>query len=85
MGAALLETHQLLVTILDAVYIDLKSSKSILSVKLNQLSKSNLGQPAEFAYASPSSSASGNGRARSIYIHRDSLVCHLVESIEIDP
>jgi hypothetical protein len=48
-GAALLETHQLLVTIWDAVYIDLKSSKSMLSVKLNQLSKSHLEQPAEFA------------------------------------
>ncbi len=33
-GATLRERHQLLTTILDAVYIDLKGSKSIVSVKV---------------------------------------------------
>ena len=33
-GASLKERHQLLVTILDAVYIDMKGSKSIVSVKV---------------------------------------------------
>ncbi|MCH8911272.1 MAG: hypothetical protein IH867_11130 [Chloroflexi bacterium] len=32
-GATLQERHQLLTTILDAVYIDLKGSKSVVSVK----------------------------------------------------
>ena len=32
-GATLQERHQLLTTILDAVYIDMKGSKSIVSVK----------------------------------------------------
>lgn len=32
-GATLQERHQLLITILDTVYIDLKASKSIVSVK----------------------------------------------------
>ena len=42
-GATLQERHQLLTTILDAVYIDMKGSKSILSVKLKPVFQAVLG------------------------------------------
>ena len=43
LGATLQERHQLLTTILDAVYIDMKGSKSILSVKLKPVFQAVLG------------------------------------------
>ncbi len=42
-GATLLERHQMLTVILDAVYIDMKGSKSIVSVKAKPAFKLVLG------------------------------------------
>ena len=42
-GATLQERHQLLATILDAVYIDMKGSKSIVSVKLKPVFQAVVG------------------------------------------
>jgi hypothetical protein len=42
-GATLQERHQLLTTILDAVYIDLKDKKSIVSVKMKPVFQAVLG------------------------------------------
>ena len=43
LGATLRERHQLLTTILDAVYIDLKDKKSIVSVKAKPVFQAVLG------------------------------------------
>ncbi|NQW19503.1 MAG: hypothetical protein HQ477_02085 [Chloroflexi bacterium] len=42
-GATLLERHQLLTTILDAVYIDMKGNNSIVSVKAKPVFQAVLG------------------------------------------
>ena len=56
-GAALPERHQLLMTILDAVYIDMKGSKSIVSVKAKPVSQSVLGLVAPNSYVDTATAA----------------------------
>ena len=50
-GATLQERHQLLTTILDAVYIDMKGSKSIVSVKAKPVFQAVLGLATPNSYA----------------------------------
>ena len=50
-GATLKERHQLLTTILDAVYIDMKDGKSIVSVKAKPAFRAVLGMATPNSYA----------------------------------
>ena len=65
-GATLQERHQLLMTILDAVYIDLKGQKSIVSVKAKPAFQAML----EMNGATCSAVQTGNYRAENLFFSR---------------